>query len=69
MLSAAEASIDAGAEDEAERARNRAKLYAPPKGREKQARRARPAATNMDRSQAQAMMARLAAEDARLGAG
>ncbi|WP_413808109.1 hypothetical protein [Streptomyces sp. OE57] len=32
MLNAAEAAIDAAAEDDAERARNRAKLYAPPAG-------------------------------------
>jgi hypothetical protein len=32
MLNAAEAAIDASAEDDAERARNRAKLYAPPAG-------------------------------------
>ncbi|MGW6459790.1 hypothetical protein ACWF94_28330 [Streptomyces sp. NPDC055078] len=69
MLSAAEASIDAGAEDDNERARNRAKLYAPPKGSRPQGRRLPPPAMAMDRSDAQAMMARLAAEDARLGAG
>ncbi|MGW6391230.1 hypothetical protein ACWFR1_12175 [Streptomyces sp. NPDC055103] len=69
MLSAAEASIDASAEDDNERSRNRAKLYAPPKGSKAPARRERPAGTAMNRSQVQDMMARLAAEDARLGAG
>ncbi|MFD4314980.1 hypothetical protein [Streptomyces sp. NPDC058548] len=68
MLSAAEASIDAAAEDDNERARNRAKLYAPPRGSGSPGRRARPAAMAMDRGQATALMARLAAEDSRLGA-
>ncbi|MBT2453245.1 hypothetical protein [Streptomyces sp. ISL-86] len=68
MLSAAEASIDAAAEDDNERARNRAKLWAPPKGRTLQDRRVRTPGMRMEQSQAQAMAARLAAEDARLGA-
>ncbi|MFE4796241.1 hypothetical protein ACFRFL_14260 [Streptomyces sp. NPDC056708] len=67
MLSAAEASIDQAAEDEAERQRNRAKLYAPPAGAG--GRRARPAGAGMNRSQAQGLMAQLAAQDAQLARG
>ncbi|WP_434593242.1 hypothetical protein [Streptomyces sp. A5-4] len=69
MLSAAEASMDAAAEDDNERARNRAKLWAPPKGYAQQGRRIRPPAMRMDQGQALAMADRLAAEDARLGVG
>ncbi|MFC7791429.1 hypothetical protein [Streptomyces cinereoruber] len=67
MLSAAEASMDVTAKDDAERAANRARLYAPPKGREVEGGRRRPPA--MKASEAQALMARLAAEDARLRSG
>lgn len=68
MLNAAEAAMDQAAEDDAERARNRTKLYAPPKGmgvREG----ARRAGLAMDRNQAQSMMAQLAAQDAQLTRG
>lgn len=63
--------MDAGAEDEAERDRNRAKLYAPPqgvggRGRGAGRRLMRPPGTRLDASGAQALMAQLAAEDARL---
>ncbi|MEU0059074.1 hypothetical protein [Streptomyces sp. NPDC006334] len=68
MLNAAEASMDMAAEDDAERQRNRARLYAPPKGANR-----RPAgggrprgAARVDASQARALMAQTAAEDARL---
>ncbi|MCX5326274.1 hypothetical protein [Streptomyces sp. NBC_00120] len=69
MLNAAEASIDAAAEDDAERARYKAKLYAPPKGEQRRSQRGRPPGMGMDRAAAQAMAAKVAAEDARLGAG
>lgn len=68
-MSAAEATLEQGAEDEAERRRIRAKLYAPPKSIRGEGRRVRSAATSMDGGQAQALMAQLAAEDARLGTG
>ncbi|MEW2568302.1 hypothetical protein [Streptomyces sp. NPDC047070] len=57
--------MDQAAEDDKERARNRARLYAPPKGARNrgQAR----AGTAMNRGQAQALMAQMAAEDAQLG--
>ncbi|GGZ23227.1 hypothetical protein GCM10010387_15420 [Streptomyces inusitatus] len=65
MLAAAEAQIDQSAEDDKERARNRAKLYAPPKGwLAPGGRRSRPGA--MTTAQAQALMQQLAAEDARV---
>lgn len=67
MLSAAEASIDQSAEDDAERQRNRAKLYAPPNGyRAEGGRRVRPPGMGMPRNQAQSLAAQLAAEDAQL---
>ncbi|WP_433856650.1 hypothetical protein [Streptomyces kronopolitis] len=69
MLNAAEASMDAAAEDDAERRRNKAKLYAPPKGQQRRNQRGRPPGMRMDRAAAQAMAAQVAAEDARLGAG
>lgn len=62
MLNAAESAIYAAADDEAERARAKAKLYMPPKGQK----RVRPAAMRLDAGQAQALAAQLAAEDARL---
>ncbi|MEU2487024.1 hypothetical protein ABZ593_20750 [Streptomyces sp. NPDC012617] len=62
MINAAEASILASAEDEAEARRMKAKLYAPPKG----VRRARAPQMGFDVSQAQALAAQLEAEDARL---
>lgn len=66
MLDAAEAAMEQAAADDAERARNRAKLYAPPAGAAPR-RAAGRADTGggMGRAQAQALMARLAAEDAR----
>ncbi|CAM5301244.1 hypothetical protein AB0F92_22685 [Kitasatospora aureofaciens] len=67
MLSAAEAAIDDAAADETERQRNRAKLYMPPRSRD--GRRMRPAGTRLDAAGAQALMAQLAAEDARLAGG
>lgn len=66
MLSAAEATLEQGAEDEAERQRIRSKLYAPPAGYRTRQRRARPPGMGMSWAQAQAMAAQLAAEDARL---
>lgn len=68
MLNAAEATMDQAAEDDAERARNRAKLYAPPKearGRGRGGRPVRPPGMSLDRSQARDLAAQLAAEDAR----
>jgi hypothetical protein len=70
MLSAAEASMDAAAQDDGERARNRAKLYAPPKEAQRAGRRGgRPAAQGMSLDQAQALMAAVAAEDAQVTGG
>lgn len=67
MINAAEASIDASAEDDAERRRLRAKLYAPPKHRPQQSGRpARPSQMQMNASEAQALAAQLEAEDKRL---
>lgn len=60
--------MDAAAEDDSERRRNKAKLYAPPKG-ERRNQRGRPPGMRMDRAAAQALAAQFAAEDARLGAG
>lgn len=58
--------MDQAAEDDKERARNRAKLYAPPKGVKPGGQSRRPGAT-MNQDQAQALMAQLAAQDAQLG--
>ncbi|RWZ77869.1 hypothetical protein EQK42_00640 [Streptomyces albidoflavus] len=70
MLNAAEAAIDASAEDDAERQRHKVKLYAPPAGeRSARGRRARAPGLGFDRAGAQALAAQLAAEDARLTGG
>lgn len=67
MLNAAEAAMEQAAADDGERARIRAKLYAPPKrARAAPGERSR-VGTSMDRGQAQALMAQLAAQDAQLG--
>ncbi|MEU1815131.1 hypothetical protein ABZ543_08030 [Streptomyces roseifaciens] len=67
MLNAAEVAIDQSAQDDAERARNRAQLYAPPRGwRPRDGRRARVPGMGMTAAQAQALTGRLAAEDAQL---
>lgn len=63
MLNAAEAAIDQSAEDDKERAANRSRLYAPPRGARGPAGR-RPAAAGMTRSSAQALLAQAAAQDA-----
>lgn len=56
--------MDQAAEDDAERARNRARLYAPPKGRRPEPGQRR-RGTGMTLAQAQALTAQLASEDAR----
>jgi len=68
MLAAAEAAMDMTAEDDAERQRNRAKLYAPPSNARRRsagAGQSRPTAGGMDLAAARAMMAQVAAEDAK----
>jgi hypothetical protein len=67
MINAAEAAMEQAAEDDGERARNRARLYAPPKNVARGQRR-RPG-TAMNRGQAQALMAQLARQDSQLGRG
>lgn len=58
--------MDQSAEDDAERARNRARLYAPPKG----VRRPRtPQAGTMTREQAMRLAQQVAAEDSMIRAG
>lgn len=70
LLSAAEVSIDQAAEDDTERRRNRARLWAPPKGyRPPPGKRVRVPGMGMTAAQARAMTAAAAAEDARLTAG
>ncbi|GGZ73312.1 hypothetical protein GCM10010389_08630 [Streptomyces echinoruber] len=67
MLNAAEAQLAAGAKDDSERARQRAELYAPPKGHRARAGapgRSRPA--GMGLGDARALIAAMASEDARL---
>jgi hypothetical protein len=63
MLAAAEVAMMQTAEDDAERSRIRAQLYAPPPGARPAAR--RPAARAVSTS---ALLARVAAEDAELAA-
>jgi hypothetical protein len=69
MLNAAEAAIDALAEDDTARERTRAMLYAPPGGAGGERRRARPPGAGMDMASAQALAAQVAAEDARMTRG
>ncbi|MYX39047.1 hypothetical protein GTY85_37615 [Streptomyces sp. SID8377] len=73
MLAAAEATMDQAANDDAERARNRAQLYAPPKGqrrrRTRDGERDRPTGDGMKMRDAQQLMAQLAAQDAHLAGG
>lgn len=72
MLAAAEAAIDAAAKDDQERARTRAKLYAPPRGQRPTTRAAGAAPAGgrgMSQAQAQALMASVAAEDAQITGG
>jgi hypothetical protein len=69
MLNAAESAMDAAAEDDAERQRNRTTLYAPPRSARRQATsgaRPRPAGPRMDLNAARALMSQVASEDARL---
>lgn len=68
MLNAAEAAMDAAAEDDAARERNRTILYAPPRGarRGPDGRRARAPGRSLDMEAARALAAQVAAEDARL---
>lgn len=68
MLNAAEAQIEATAQDEKERARLRAKIYAPPRG-ERGARRQRPAATRMTKGDAKAFLAAASAQEAQATRG
>ncbi|MGW5925228.1 hypothetical protein ACWF2L_03140 [Streptomyces anulatus] len=67
MLNAAEVQMYQTATDDAERARIRAQLYAPPKG--VQAPRQAPRERRASRADAEALMARLEAEDAAFGSG
>ncbi|MFD8509721.1 hypothetical protein ACFV27_01045 [Streptomyces antimycoticus] len=73
MLAAAEAQMDAAAEDDAERARNRAKLYAPPAENRRRRRPSgeppRPVAGGMSLDQVQALMSQMAAQDAQFTGG
>lgn len=70
MLNAAEAQIDATAKDDKERARLKAKIYAPPKGvRDPSGRRVRPAATRMTKGAAQSFLAQAAAQEAQATRG
>lgn len=67
MLNAAEAAMDQAAADDGERARNRAKLYAPPRGLTGGRGQRQHPSMAMNRGQAQTLMAKLAAQDAQLG--
>ncbi|MGA5497694.1 hypothetical protein ACPCSP_25355 [Streptomyces cinereoruber] len=68
MLNAAEVALDRAAEDDAERTRNEMKLWEPPAGHASSGRRVPPRGARMGQGEAQALAARLAAEDARFGA-
>lgn len=67
LLNAAEAAMDQAAEDDAERQRNRAALYAPPKGvrRRPSGGGTRRGADGISTGDARALMSQMAAEDAR----
>ncbi|WP_327586015.1 hypothetical protein OHA25_02555 [Nonomuraea sp. NBC_00507] len=71
MLAAAEAAMDLAASDDAERERNRARLYAPPVGGggAVRGRGGRPAARGMAMADVQTLMAQLAAEDSQHARG
>lgn len=67
MLNAAEASMDQAAEDEKERIRNRARLYAPPKGyRSPDGKRPRVPGVTLTAAQARALTGQFSAQDAQL---
>ncbi|MFI0934570.1 hypothetical protein ACH4RG_22970 [Streptomyces sp. NPDC021019] len=66
MLNAAESAMDQAAEDDAERARNRAKLYAPPKGYRAPGGQKPRMPGAMTAAQAQALTRQLAAQDAQV---
>lgn len=61
--------MDAAAEDDAARERNRARLYAPPRGARREPGRQRPAGAGVSMDQVRAMMSAVAQEDARLTRG
>jgi hypothetical protein len=69
MLNAAEAAMDQAAEDDKERARNHARLYAPPKGMKRTRGAPRHPGAAMNAGQAKTLMAQLAAQDAQLARG
>lgn len=76
MLAAAEAAIDAAAEDEKERQATRTKLYAPPRAEIQRRREAaaagerpRPVGGGMSMDQAQALMSQMATQDAQFTGG
>lgn len=69
MLNAAEAAMEQSAEDDGERARNRARLYAPPKSARRPRGQGRHPGTMMQAGQARALMAQVAAQDAKLTRG
>ncbi|WP_437020675.1 hypothetical protein [Streptomyces sp. enrichment culture] len=67
LLSAVEARLDASAEDDGERQRNRAKLYAPPPGHVKKQAAGRVRGQGMDLESVRAMMSQMSAQDAQIG--
>lgn len=66
MLNAAEAAMDAMAEDDAERESNRARLYAPPPQLARRRGRGGGRRVGMSRSQVMDLLGQVAAEDAAL---
>ncbi|MDP4501077.1 hypothetical protein [Nonomuraea turcica] len=69
MLAAAEAAMDLAAGDDAERERNRARLYAPPPAGGAVRGRGGPAARGMAMTDVQTLMAQMAAEDSQHARG
>lgn len=71
MLNAAEAAMDESAADDAERQRNRARLYQPPRAArgERRAVPVAPGRTGSTREQVRARQAQIAAEDAMFSGG
>jgi hypothetical protein len=67
LLAAVEVRLDQSAQDDGERQRNRASLYAPPPGHEKRQAAGRARGAGMDLASVRALMSQMSAQDAQVG--